>query len=233
MATDTTITDAVRWLPFLLQTADPLFPTGAYAHSLGAEEMARLGILRDEATLLDFLRMHTLPVLREQELPYLRFAMEAPWDLCALDAEIDTWKLAHETREASVQIGVRRLRALLNICPNSPHLVDFAQSVERGDARGHHLIVFAQQCTVEALPLAAALMTWAYQALAAICAAALKLTRIGQDAIHRPLRAACAELDGVIENSLAIERADAGCFSPLLEIASMRHERAFERLFIS
>ena len=26
------------WLAFVLQTSDPLFPTGAYAHSLGLEE---------------------------------------------------------------------------------------------------------------------------------------------------------------------------------------------------
>jgi urease accessory protein len=226
-------TEASAWLPFLLQTADPLFPTGAYAHSLGAEEMNRLGVLRDEASLLAFLRMHTLPVLEQQELPYLRFAMGDAHDLCALDREIDAWKLAHETREASVQIGVRRLRALANICPDSTLLADFTRDIEKGAARGHHLIVFALQAAVEALPQHAALMTWAYQALAAVCAAALKLIRIGQDAIQRTLRAACAELPQLVEKSCMVMREEAGCFSPMLEIASMRHERAFERLFIS
>jgi urease accessory protein len=261
MATAIT-TDAGAWLPFLLQTADPLFPTGAYAHSLGAEEMTRLGVLRDEASLLGFLRMHTMPVLERQELPYLRFALDASGcshgpvgrldvahatepgedgpqgrgysaQLCALDREIDAWKLAQETREASVQIGVRRLRALTNICPDSPVLAEFARDTEQGAARGHHLIVFALQASLAGVPRDAALMTWAYQALAAVCAAALKLIRIGQDAIQRALRAACAELPRVIERSCAIVREEAGCFSPMLEIASMRHERAFERLFIS
>jgi urease accessory protein len=233
MTMGTITTDAGVWLPFLLQTADPLFPTGAYAHSLGAEEMTRLGVLRDEASLLEFLRMHTMPALEQQELPYLRFAMNGVHDLCELDREIDAWKLAHETREASVQIGVRRLRSLANICPDSPLLADFAREVEQGAARGHHLIVFALQATVEAIPAQAALMTWAYQALAAVCAAALKLIRIGQDAIQRTLRAACAELPGLIEKSCVVVRGEAGCFSPMIEIASMRHERAFERLFIS
>jgi urease accessory protein len=154
-------------------------------------------------------------------------------ELCALDTEIDAWKLAHEIREASVQIGVRRLRALANIQPAAPLVLDFAGEIERGAARGHHLIVFALQATLGQIPLGAALMTWAYQALAAICAAALKLIRIGQDAIQRTLRAACVELDMAIERSHAVLHDDAGCFSPLLEIASMRHERAFERLFIS
>lgn len=233
MVTSTITTEAGAWLPFLLQTADPLFPTGAYAHSLGAEEMARLGVLRDEPSLLAFLRLHTMPVLEQQELPYLRFAMESLHDLCALDCEIDAWKLAHETREASVQIGVRRLRALANICPESPLIAGFTRDIEQGAARGHHLIVFALQAEMERIPYSAALLTWAYQALAAVCAAALKLIRIGQDAIQRTLRAACADLPGLVEKSCAVVREEAGYFSPMLEIASMRHERAFERLFIS
>jgi urease accessory protein UreF len=51
------------WLPQLLQTADPLFPTGAYAHSFGLEEMVRLGVVRDEAGLTSFMTDHLLPQL--------------------------------------------------------------------------------------------------------------------------------------------------------------------------
>jgi len=59
------------------------------------------------------------------------------------------------------------------------------------------------------------------------------LMRIGQEGCQRALRAACAGAEGVIVRSLAVLRSDAGCFNPMLEIASMRHERANERLFIS
>jgi len=41
------------------------------------------------------------------------------------------------------------------------------------------------------------------------------------------------EAKEAVAASLGVAREDAGCFNPLLEIASMRHERAFERLFIS
>src|SRR5206468_508467 len=70
----------LEWLGFLLQTSDPLFPTGAYAHSMGLEEMVRLSIVRDEATLLEFLRSQILPALAHLDLPYLRFARDAPLD---------------------------------------------------------------------------------------------------------------------------------------------------------
>src|SRR5687768_14683354 len=91
------------WLPFLLQTSDALFPTGAYAHSLGFEESVRLGLVRDEASLGAFLREQIIPALQWHELPYLRYACEAREldELCALDCEISAWKLARESREAS------------------------------------------------------------------------------------------------------------------------------------
>ena len=222
------------WLPWLLQTADALFPTGAYAHSLGFEEGVRLGIVRDEVSLAAFLRQQIIPAQRQQELPFLRFAYEASdlADRCAVDGEISAWKLARETREASVQLGGRRLKALRAISTH-PALEEFDSAIQAGRASGHHLVVCALQARVEDLPLNAALTTYFYQSLAAICAAAMKLIRIGQDGCQRVLRTACVEAKQVVEMSLAVKRENAGCFNPLLEIASMRHERAGERLFIS
>jgi urease accessory protein len=222
------------WLPFLLQTADALFPTGAYAHSLGFEEIVRFGAVKDEASLGRFLTTQILPAQEHHELPYLRFAFATPGldELCAVDREIDAWKLAREARDASAQLGVRRLTALRKIS-NTPELAAFAEAIAGGRASGHHLVVCALQARVGGIPLEAALATYAYQSLAAICAAALKLIRIGQDGCQRTLRAALADLDAVVQRSLLVPRRDAGWFNPMLEIASLRHAYADERLFIS
>lgn len=224
----------LEWLPFLLQTSDALFPTGSYAHSLGFEEIVRLGLVKDEASLGAYLHEQIIPAQQQHELPYLRFACAAEnlEDRCALDAEISAWKLARESREASAQLGGRRLRALRTISP-APELAEFEAAIQSGRASGHHLVVCGLQARIAGLPLEAALATYFYQSLAAICAAALKLIRIGQDGCQRVLRTGCAEGNAVVAASLAVRREDAGWFNPLLEIASMRHERAFERLFIS
>jgi len=224
----------LSWLPFLLQASDALFPTGAYAHSLGFEEAVRLGIVRDEATLKDFLWQQIIPAQENHELPYLRFAFEAATltELCAVDWEIDAWKLAKETREASVQLGVRRLKAL-RVISAAPVLAEFESAIREERAIGHHLVVCAVQAKAGNAPLGAALAAYYYQSMAAICAASLKLIRIGQEGCQRALHSAIAEADTTIRHSLAVERGNAGWFNPLLEIASMRHERADERLFIS
>lgn len=227
----------LAWLPFLLQTSDALFPTGAYAHSLGFEEIVRLGMVRDERSLADFLHAQIIPAQQQHELPYLRFACEAARDghlaeLRRLDLEISAWKLAAETRSASAQLGTRRLKALRTIS-DAPLLAALDTAITRGACAGHHLVVCGLQASVEGIPLEAALAAYFYQSLASLGAAALKLIRIGQDGVQRSLRAASMEAHSVIQASLLVSREDAGWFNPVLEIASMRHERAFERLFIS
>ncbi len=225
----------MNWLPMLLQTSDALFPTGAYAHSLGFEEFARLADVRDEAGLRAFVESHLLPALRDQELPYLRFAHECADDrasLCEIDHEISAWKLAREIRDASITIGRRRLAALRAV-NDLPRYSEFADAIARGEAHGHHLTVCAVQAAGEGFPLEAALDAWFYQSVAGACGAALKLIRIGQDGCQRVLRAALAHAEATIAASLDVQRDEAGTFDPLLEIAAMRHEFANERLFIS
>jgi len=230
-------TDSTDWLPFLLQTGDPLFPTGAYAHSLGLEEIVRLGLVKDETTLLDFLKNQIIPGLAHLELPYLRYAYEAAQrsdmeSLCALDLEISAWKIPHELREASTQLGVRRLRMLMVLFPGEL-LSQFEAKISAQHANGHHLVIYVLQMTAQNVPLRAALLAYLYQSLAGFSSAALKLIRIGQEGCQRVLKSALENAGTCVETSLAIKREEAGWFNPLLEIAAMRHERANERLFIS
>jgi len=223
------------WLPALLQTADPLFPTGAYAHSFGFEETVRMAELTHENDLTYFLQYHIVPQLERVELPYLRFAINAAdslEDLCAIDSEIDAWKLPAESRLASRQIGKRRLSALQKIYSDD-RLHAYVRTIEREATPGHHLCACAVQSAVQGTPLNAALIVYGYQSLAGVCTAALKLIRIGQDACQRALTAALYRLPEITDHSLVVEREDAGCFAPILEIAAMRHAFANERLFIS
>ena len=194
--------------------------------------------MRDEETLRAFLTGHVAAALATFELPYLRFAHHAARmsDLSALaelDAEVGATKLARETREASAQLGVHRLKALGNILPADPLLSACAEAITAGRMAGHQAVICGVQAAVAGVPLEAALGAYYYQAVAAVGGASLKLIRIGQEGVQRALRAACRESAATVARSLLVTRDEAGWFDPLLEIASMRHERAGERLFIS
>jgi len=225
------------WLPVLLQTSDALFPTGAYAHSLGFEESVRLRLSQDEEDLRTYILNQIVPAQREQELPYLRFAYEAAIredfeELCAIDEEISAWKLARETREASRQLGTRRLAALREIW-GSEMSGKLEKATKFGLGIGHHLTACALQASLERVPLRAASLAFYYLSLSSICGAAMKLMRIGQNGCQRVLRDGVRLAEETVCESMEVARNRAGWFNPLLEIASMRHERAEERLFIS
>jgi urease accessory protein len=223
------------WLPFVLQTTDALFPTGSYAHSFGFEEFVRLSGASDEASLHRFLDLQILPALTYQELPHLRFAHtysranDLP-ALITLDREINAWKIPAELRAASRRLASRRLDILLKTIP-TPLLSALSRHIASGEMPGHHLTISGAQYA--AIPLEAALMTYLYQTLSSYCVAALKLLRIGQEACQRVLSSSLEKAPGVLRDSLEVQRPQAGCFNLLLEISSMRHQTADERLFIS
>ena len=66
------------WVPALLQVSDPLFPTGAYAHSMGLEQWADACGYQSGEDLSEFFREHAGPSLARLELPYLRYALAMP-----------------------------------------------------------------------------------------------------------------------------------------------------------
>jgi len=65
------------WLVPLLQTSDPLFPTGSYAHSLGLEEIVQMGQVKEPQTFCAYLKDRLVPYLENLELPHLKFLYEA------------------------------------------------------------------------------------------------------------------------------------------------------------
>jgi urease accessory protein len=229
----TTIDDLPSWLPFLLQANDATFPTGGYAHSLGLEHFTQSGRVRDERTLIEFLQRHVVPALAHLELPLVREAHRAADDierLLEIDELAGALKLPRELREASLQTGRRRLATLLRVRP-APQLEALHAAIEAHPNRGHHAIVWGVACAE--LPAQVALGACFHQTIACQCQAAPKLLRLGQEAAQRALSATLAHLPAAVETSMEIPLDEIGWFDPALDLASMHHELADERLFIS
>jgi urease accessory protein len=226
---------ALPWLARLLQVNDSAFPTGGYAHSYGFEQIVHFGLVRDAASMGRHLEEHVWPMLIHFELPVVRFACEAARrndlaGLIELAACVEATKTAREAREASRSVGGRRLHAFGEMGA-APIVEAFARAVEEGRAWPHHAVVYG--LGLAAMPREAVLGAWAFQSLSAICLSAPKLFRIGQDAAQAVLTASLAPLEKNVELSLGVARDELGWFDSLVEMASMQHEIADERLFIS
>lgn len=226
------------WVPALLQVSDPLFPTGAYAHSMGLEQWAETCGYRTADDLIGFFTSHAGPSLARLELPYLRFtldllAQDEVEELYALEAEIDAWKWAGEIRQASIHQGRGRLRLLEKIWSGSALIDDYAKAHRAGRVYGHHLVVSALQFERLAVPPDAALMAYGYQSLANYVSASVKLLRISPEAAQHALHAGLNDLPEWVSLSKSVPRSDAGWFAPAFDISCARHATAFSRLFIS
>ena len=218
--------DPLLWL---LQANDTAYPSGSYAHSFGLEELAEAGVVSNAEELEDFLKKQILPALLTFEIPFFARAhaaavAEDPAQLLALDAELDAWRIPAELRDASRRIGSQRLELLAQLHP-SPLIL----RVREASSRCHHLVVTALE--LSGVPVGQVARAVAFQSVAGLTAASMKLMRIGQTSCQTIARRSLALLGEKIDASLS-QPVD-GWFNPLLEIASLRHARAHQRLFIS
>jgi urease accessory protein len=216
------------WL-WLLQANDSAYPSGAYAHSYGLEELVESGVVLTAADLENFLTHQILPALLVFEIPFFTrvhtaAVAENSAGLLAADEELDAWRIPAELRDASRRIGSQRLSLLAQLAPSALILHQLEKA-----PRSHHLIVTALE--LACLPVAQAARAFAFQIIAGLTAASMKLMRIGQTACQQVLHRTLSLLGEKIDTALT-QSVD-GWFNPLLEIASLRHARAHSRLFIS
>lgn len=230
-------TDIEVWLPWMLQTNDSIFPSGTFAHSFGLEGLVELKLVDDLESFRTFLLRTVTPSLENFELPMLHFAYEAALDgridrLLEFDARYAAMKAAQELRNASSGLGAQRLQMLLQLA-SQPLLQELESKRTAGLFHAHMPIIYGAQTAIFQTPLNAALLSYYYQNSAAFVSAAMKLMRLGQIAGQRLLTECLAGAGAAIARALLVREEDAGWFSPLVDIASALHEKAYTRIFIS
>ena len=234
-----TNTESARWLVGLLQAGDSYYPTGAYAHSFGLEGLVQAGMVRDRATLRDFVFLSVLPALRQAELPLAAHAFRAldpaasDWDkvgeLCILSHAL---KSAREARAATENIGRQRAELAANL-----HAHPLAKEyLTRGTQNGwpfSSAISAALEGRVLGAPLEAVLAGVMYAAIGGLLAASMKILRLGQNGSQTLLTEALGQAPAIIAAASVVPFDEIGWFNPWLDIAAARHETADSRMFIS
>ena len=217
------------WLPALLQASDSFYPTGSYAHSFGLEGLVHEGVIRDQATLREFLLCSVLPSLRQTELPLAAQAWQAlgtaDWArveaLCRLSSAL---RAPRELRAAA------ELAAMLHAHPLAQEYLRRAQAQSWPFSSA---VSSALEGRVLGAPQVAVLSGVYYASIAALLSAAMKMLRLGQNAVQSLLTEALAATPTIIAAAEQVPFDEIGWFNPWLDIAAARHETADNRMFIS
>lgn len=222
---------------FLLQIANPAFPTGAFNHSYGFETWIDSNQLSDaastEAALTDWLTHGLTPTDGAITAHAFRAASARDMTTLAdLDALSGAIKLTREIRAASLKTG----QALLNALDGTmelPQLRRIAESVAGNRMDGHHCIVFAVAAEAFGLDISATVRAYLHTSLANLVQVAARLVPLGQIDAQRILARAWTQVGDEAERAIAMPVEVIGGRTAALDIASMQHERLHTRLCVS
>jgi len=221
----------------LLQLTDSGCPTGGYAFSHGLEGLHALGIVHDAGTVTSFARTHIEETLEGIELPAVWHAWHEAVagnmaGLVALDALLDALKPVPVHRLAGTRIGRRFLESAVPLVGGEV-AGDYRGRLESGATSGHHAVTFGLVSAAADIPASEAVVAFGATSLNGYVAAAVRLGVIGQTAAQAIIRDLHPALMNACDTATRLDLDDLGGYSPLIDLAGLRHAAISNRLFTS
>jgi urease accessory protein len=233
--------DYLRQL-WLLQLADSALPIGTAAHSFGLETLVveeEIKVERLEAFFRDYLfevgKLESAYCQAAYTLgAYFRDETVFAKEWLKLNERLSALKPAREVRAASAALGRRFLQLVIGL-GEWPVLKLALQAARQAEIEVQHCTAFGLVGGVLNLGETATVLAYLQQTLTGLVSACQRLMPLGQSQASQILWNLKPTLLEVVEQSknYRYDDEDLNYFTPLVDLAGMRHPSLSTRLFIS
>lgn len=221
----------------LMAWLSPAFPVGAFAYSHGIECAVEQGLVRDRASLTDWVAAIVVRGAGAVDAVLFREAWTAAWagDAGALDriAELGAvFRGSAETALESRDQGSAFLETVIAAWPD-PRLSGWSARLETMGRTPAYAVAVGASAGWMGLPLKAALLAFLQAFAANLVSAGVRLLPLGQTEGQRVIAALEEPIKAAVDAALRRPLDDIGTAAPMVEWTSMRHETQYTRLFRS
>lgn len=221
----------------LLQIQDSAFPIGSYTHSYGMETYIQEDIIRTKEQLVEFCQVYVVQNLVYGDAILIQEAFHAAQArdvgrLIELDELCGAMKLAKESRDASVNIGKQFMRTVAPLI-GSPFLLQWKDRIDREEVNGHYAVLYGIYCEALGVNVFHAVMTFMYASISGLVQNAVRAVPFGQNTGVQALHELLAFVEEAATTVMSLTLDDLANNALGIELASMKHEFLFSRLFIS
>ncbi|MDQ0110772.1 urease accessory protein UreF [Paenibacillus harenae] len=228
--------DNVRWLA-MQQLLDSALPIGGFSHSFGLETLVQDDRLTTSSGLFDYAKTMLLQSWATSDAMIIKaLYRDGPtgnWEsLWAIERLVHVQRVSSETRGGVEKMGRRLLQLAAAIHPQldwSP----LQAALKEGRCFATHPLVHGYACWQLGESPERAVQGYFYTCIVTCVNSALRLMSMGQTEGQSLI----ARLIPLTEEALAIadrlEPEEAYSNMPMAELAMMRHERLYSRLFMS
>ncbi|MBE1444521.1 urease accessory protein UreF [Paenibacillus sp. OAS669] len=225
------------WLSYV-QLLDSALPIGGFSHSFGLETLVQLGMVQRPEQLREYIET----MLKHSWAPVDALAVKAVYQYAPVEAWPSLWKvdrmqhvqrIAIETREGVLKMGRRLSQLAQAVHPELPW-EPLQEAIRAKHCFGTHPLIHGWVSYHLKVPLDMAAEGYLYTCATTSINSGLRLMSIGQTEGQRLL----GQLLPVISRSWRevshLDALDDGYSNtPSADIAMMRHESLYSRLFMS